>query len=418
MPLLRLGFLKPPLLAVLALVGLVCTAEVGLTVREICRPPCESRSGLCPLGFDHSQLLERSWAAHHRLKPLQTVSSSVPGGGAVTLRTNSLGLRGGEVAVPKPAGLFRVLCLGDEAVFSAEVEEDETFAARLQELMSAGGANRVEVINAGVPGYCPVMSLLQFRHELATLEPDLVLLHFDMSDVADDHHVRRYVLQNDGRPSACPHPDLVAAARKSPLRGFEKFHTVQWCRSKLMDINEDEAPRDDTDDIDSLQGRYAWLRDQPPDWSVYIEQALEPIGQLDELVRHWRGRLIVSMAPDPWQVASDASIGRGVRERAGVAPNAHFESRRPFEVVGGWCAAHRIPLVDASLSFQSTPQPARLYLKHSPRLSPLGHELYARDLAQGIRRVLTAPVENEAWPGSAGPPLERAAEAGRNGVRR
>ncbi len=58
MPRLRLGFLKHPFLAVAALVGLVSTVEVGLGIREIYRPPCESHTGLCPLGLRETRLLE------------------------------------------------------------------------------------------------------------------------------------------------------------------------------------------------------------------------------------------------------------------------------------------------------------------------------------------------------------------------
>lgn len=417
MPRLRFGFLKHLLLATAALVGLLSSIEVGLGVREIYRQPCESRNGLCPLGMRESQLLEPAWTTHHRLRPLQTVDAVVPGGGTVTMRTNGHGLRGGEVSVPKPAGVYRILCLGDETVLAAEVDETETFCARLQADLKARTGRQVEVLNAGVPGYCPLLSVLQYRHHLAGLEPDLVILNFDMSDVADDHLVRRNTLLHDSRPAACPHPMLVLGNKKTPLRGWEKFRTLQWCRTQLEGWNDEEAPRDDTDDVDTLQGRFAWIRDQPPDWSVYIEQTLEPIVLLEELTRHFQCRLLVATAPLPWQVSAEASAGRGVREAAGVPPNAYFPSRRPFEILQVWCDQHHIPLVDTSLAFQRTEEPVRLYLKHAPRLSKLGHELYARELGQAVIQSTTpAPATipgtgSEAWPMPAqravAPPGER-----------
>lgn len=404
MPRLRLGFLKNIILSAAALIGAVSTLEVGLGIREIYRPKSESRNGLCPLGLSDSRLLEPAWTTHHRVKPLQTLEAAIPGGGSLTLRTNSHGLRGAEVSVPKPEGVYRILYLGDETVFAAEVDEAETFCARLQATLKAQTGRNVEVLNAGVPGFCPLLSVLQYRHHLAGLEADLVILNFDMSDVADDHLVRRNTLLQDSRPAACPHPQLVLPSRKNPLRGWERFRTVQWCRGQVEGWNEDEAPRDDTDDIDTLQGRFAWLRDQPPDWSVYIEQSLEPIVLLEDLTRHFHGRLMVATAPMPWQVASDASIGRGVREAAGVSPNAFQKSRRPFEILRLWCDQHHVPLVDTSVVFQSTEGGARLFLKHAPRFSKFGHELYAREVSQAVLKLAEAtatptplPAGSEPW---------------------
>src|SRR5262245_15661592 len=49
----------------------------------------------------------------------------------VPVRINSLGLRGGEIARPKPKGTWRVLVLGDSVAFGWGVREEETFEALL-----------------------------------------------------------------------------------------------------------------------------------------------------------------------------------------------------------------------------------------------------------------------------------------------
>lgn len=63
-----------------------------------------------------------------------------------TVRTNSLGFRGGEWPAPA-AG--EVLVVGDSQVFGLGVEEGETFSAQLASLRN------VNVVNAGVPTYGP-----------------------------------------------------------------------------------------------------------------------------------------------------------------------------------------------------------------------------------------------------------------------
>src|SRR5215208_6568936 len=97
--------------------------------------------------------------------------------GGFRYRTNGLGLRrDGEVAIPKPAGVFRVLVLGDSQT-AGFVNNDEHYPHRLEQLLRARpGGDRIEVLNAGISGYAPHQSYLWWRERGATLEPDLVVL--------------------------------------------------------------------------------------------------------------------------------------------------------------------------------------------------------------------------------------------------
>ena len=85
----------------------------------------------------------------------------------------------------------RVLVLGDETILGLDVANADTFAARLQDQLRAAWRQPVEVINAAVPGDCPLLAALRLKHELLGLQPDIVICHFDMSDVADDYLYRR-----------------------------------------------------------------------------------------------------------------------------------------------------------------------------------------------------------------------------------
>jgi lysophospholipase L1-like esterase len=103
-----------------------------------------------------------------------------------TLRTNRLGLRGPEVALPKPPGLARVLVLGDSFTFGLGVDDDAaTFPAvlerRLAEAPHPAGA-RVEVVNAGLPGSLTGDWVDLFERTDRTLDPDVVLAVFFLRD--------------------------------------------------------------------------------------------------------------------------------------------------------------------------------------------------------------------------------------------
>jgi hypothetical protein len=151
--------------------------------------------------------------------------------------------------------------------------------------------------------------------------------------------------------------------------------------------------------IDAPRSRYMWLEDQPPDWSVYIEHALEPIAALRDLVAGWGAHVVVVACPAPWQVSADASNGEEVRAQAGVSHDALYRSHRPFEIIADYCRAHNIAYCDIATPFQRSDRPEHLYLKHAAALSPEGHALYARCVADFLSRGSLGPAP--AAPGTA-----------------
>jgi len=104
--------------------------------------------------------------------------------GSFRLRTNQLGFRGPEVQVPKPAGVFRILLLGDSVAFGWGVNDDVTFARRLEREWNADPQRRpIEVVNTGHPQYDTCQQEATLREFLPMLAPDLVLLVYVVNDV-------------------------------------------------------------------------------------------------------------------------------------------------------------------------------------------------------------------------------------------
>lgn len=369
----RLLCLKPIALALAALLLFLAAGEVGLRVYDSYTGGFSQRDG--------DPLIARSWVTHHELKPLRTVAVPPPDGGEpIGIATNSYGTRGSDVAVPKPPNVYRIVCLGDEATFAAEVPEELTFCERLRQALQPHTRFQIEVINAGVPGYCPLLSCLQVKHSLTALQPDLVVLNFDMSDVADDYLYRRHThVDGQGRPLACPHPELEAAKHARAERWDDRLLLARWAKGEVDWLT--EAPGlDERRDISAAHGRYAWLKDNPPDWSAYIQQALSPIEHLHATADYLYAQLVVAAHPAPWQVSATACADE-VRAAAGIAFGTMYRSRRPFELLQAWHGQRGILFCDTSPAFQNAARPDDLYLRNAPRFSPAGHELYARELA-------------------------------------
>jgi len=94
----------------------------------------------------------------------------------ITFAVNSLGLRDDEMASPaKPAGMKRVLALGDSFVLGYTVDRKDLFVDELEKVWQAEGRN-VDVINAGTEGWSTDQEVLWLDLQGKAFQPDVVLL--------------------------------------------------------------------------------------------------------------------------------------------------------------------------------------------------------------------------------------------------
>jgi hypothetical protein len=387
----RLGrFLKPLLLAILTLAVLPCVLEFWLRWQEfrIGRPVFTAEAGSSPV--------VPSWLTHQQLKPLRHIVARNPDTGeAFETQTNSFGLRGPEPLLPKPKDAIRVLVLGDETILGLEVSDEETLTARLQTELTAIWRRRVEVINGAVPGDCPLTMALRLKHHLAALQPDLVICHFDMSDVADDYSLRRLtVFGADDEPLACPHPLLEKPVRGVGQRIGDQFLIARWAEQQLRKIL--PHPEDDArDDIAHPHAKYAWLMDDPPDWSQHIQLAFSALSDVSQMAARLSARLLIVTCPAPWQVSNRASSGRGVRAACGIPKDAFYASELPFQLLKDFTQRRELAFCEAATAFRQSADPEQLFLTNAPRLSAAGHERYANTIAKFLaEQAHTIPPPN------------------------
>jgi lysophospholipase L1-like esterase len=104
--------------------------------------------------------------------------------GFVTI--NSLGFRGRETKTPKPAGVYRIVTIGDSLTLGWGVNDDETFSAQLERQLQSHFPHRpIDVVNLGVSGYDTRQEVALLKRNLSQLDPDLVLVGFYSNDVPD-----------------------------------------------------------------------------------------------------------------------------------------------------------------------------------------------------------------------------------------
>lgn len=115
--------------------------------------------------------------------------------------TNADGVRYPRAVGPKPAGSFRILCLGDSVTFGFRVprvlprkpqDYDPTwlpYPALLEAALRAANPGRtIEVIPLAVPGYTSHQGLAWLRRDIERYAPDVVTACFGWNDI--NHRAR------------------------------------------------------------------------------------------------------------------------------------------------------------------------------------------------------------------------------------
>jgi acyl-CoA thioesterase-1 len=156
---------------VATLVGLSC-AELSYRVYEVAFPPPAAR----PLDPELAALPE-----------LTTVTGLVSPNTRgrfmnVLWRVNGMGMRGPEVAPYPESRRFRIALLGDSIAAGVGVPEQEIYAAQLEQLLDASGAE-FEVLNFGLPG-ANAPGLLNWAEQLTPrFHPRLFVYGYTLNDL-------------------------------------------------------------------------------------------------------------------------------------------------------------------------------------------------------------------------------------------
>jgi hypothetical protein len=160
---------------------------------------------------------------------------------------------------------------------------------------------------------------------------------------------------------------------------------VQALKGKLGLLPGDESRASDQNEIDTPLGRYAFTREERPDWQIYLSQALSSIEDLQNLAHGMSCPLVVTLAPVPWQVSEIAMPDPAARESYGIPVGAVYDPRLAMDRVIGFLDASKLAYYDATGDFQSAEHPERLFHETVPRFSRRGHRVFAEGAVGFLR---------------------------------
>lgn len=129
--------------------------------------------------------VRKAWVQPHPYLAYAPKPSFVFEGPKQTLSHNALGFRGPEITWAKPAGTFRIACLGGSSTYGFGPTSNETnWPMRLEHYLRERYPERsIEVINGGCQGYSTFEAVQNLAHRMLPLDPDGVLVYHVINDV-------------------------------------------------------------------------------------------------------------------------------------------------------------------------------------------------------------------------------------------
>lgn len=267
---------------------------------------------------------------------------------------NALGIRHGEIELPKPPGSTRVILLGDSLSF-----DEAGFADRLAD--SWRERDDAELINAAIPGYTTYQERALLERRLIDLEPDLVLVQYCLND----NHRFLHRIAPDGKRLLTPEAKRALIPEgDGVLSAFARWsYLVVEVRRKLL-LRETKSKRP-----------FAWegREDLAPAWREESWREVEEhLSAIRDLCRDRGAALAVVAFPIEVQFEQRSLADR---ER----------TMRPQRFLSRACSRLGIPLLDLTQEFERAPAPAELF-RDGLHLSDRGHSLAEQEVDAFLRR--------------------------------
>jgi hypothetical protein len=169
------------ILALATLAALVLAAEIALRIAAPVADPTRS-------GAQHVNALNpyirfeypKNYAAFTESEP-ELVGLE----GRQSFTTNEYGFRGDSLAVPKPAGEFRIFVVGGSTAecFYLDDDDDMSRVAQNELALRAKDAHSIKVHNVGLSGTASDDHLAMIAQRLVHLEPDLLIVFAGINDL-------------------------------------------------------------------------------------------------------------------------------------------------------------------------------------------------------------------------------------------
>jgi len=295
---------------------------------------------------------------------------------------NSVGLRDREHAVPKPAGAYRILLLGDSFMEALQLPFDASFPRILEAELGRRTNRPVEVVNASVSGWGTDDELRYLETYGARWEPDLVLVAMTLHNDVNDN-LRERFHRNDSGTLAHGWQRRLSALEFGliEVKGFlaSRSHAYQlFLRARRSSERKAEAAQLNTH-VEDLLGPTP-----SPRLAKGIELTRLLLARMRLVAAQQQAQVVVVLLPLAVQVPGRARPGL-VQNVGTTAPG---DMDRPQQRVGGIARRAGVEVIDLLPPFRAWAAAGGpdLYLEHDGHWNASGHGVAARVVASELDR--------------------------------
>jgi len=301
----------------------------------------------------------------------------------VQVDMNGQGLRDDELE-SRDKYQHRILLLGDSFLMGYGIEKEKRFSEILEQKLQATG-QQVDVINAGVTSYSPVLEYLYLKERGLGLEPDIVLLLFDMSDVQNDYmYSQRAVYDQEGKIIAVPYQEPATLL----LKIYYNLKIIPLLES-ILSFLDSKIPSTgklgSSHFFDLEYDKYAITREglSPQKEQQYWNVSLTYLQKIKQLCEQHNITFILATYPYGHQV-SPQEWGTG-RHNYGFQPGIVY-SDKPNSILGEFARRQEIFFISLFLEFnESKTHP--LFFSYDGHFNNAGHALAAEVLYQKLMQL-------------------------------
>jgi lysophospholipase L1-like esterase len=281
-------------------------------------------------------------------------------------------MRGADPQPRKPPTV-RILVLGDSLAWGFGVTDEETFAARLENLLTdAYPGLYIQVLNAGVPGYGTADQLAFLQSRGAKLEPDLVIVQFlSVNDLKENRTpAQTWAIIKDGMLG---HRGLTSKEVAQSIPLWEQMRRWLKMNSHLARLILDAGGYLGTrvgvlNQVDMLWGEDFTKED--------AELGVDLLIQIAETSRNLGAQSLFLYTTGQAQVLQDI-----------------YERPRSATVVENAAQQADVPWIDAAEQLQQLPDRYQLYYAKDGHWTSTGHQEIAEILADEIIELGLIEVE-------------------------
>lgn len=296
-------------------------------------------------------LSSRDETLRYRFAPGERMQSGEP--------LSSLGLRNREITEKRDQ--VRVLFLGDSLIWSGETSSAELYTQVIERSLNqnAGNGNRkVEVINAGIPGYTTYQESEFLKIYGLDMKPDLVILGVVFNDLFYKYlHKPQKGKVLGTEPSVHLHRFDVDTFPGSLFARSYLAHEAVYSKDQVVRklTKAPYFPFDHRDDFYLAWKEYAWKKER------------ELVGEMNELLKEKGIQFVIMAFPVKDQVDDQyLKLNRDY---------VLFPQRKLREI----CSDHRIPFLDLTETIYKSGGTA-LFRNDGIHLNQSGNDVIAREL--------------------------------------